>query len=323
MMVFKGLTNLDSLLSRNSISLKGWAEIPQKGFSGAKIFKQENSSGSSFIIKMTTLKIDWIMRATADFGCRESAWAGENFSNRDQIGNPAIGSAKDGELFSILMHDLSSSLLTNERLTHAQFDKILGGIRRMHALSVNDLHDVPWCSIENRLKLFEPNIEKLSGFRISDDILEGWDFFLSQAPLGVSDLVLALFKDTSPLEAALAKLPNCLVHGDLKIDNICLRPDGSVSLIDWSMVMNAPAAIDLGWFLAMNSKALPISLDEAISQYSSISSIDKDLIGHHNSLTVLCGLMIRGWRKALDAKKGEAAEFKWWCEQALHASRIL
>jgi hypothetical protein len=43
----------------------------------------------------------------------------------------------------------------------------------------------------------------------------------------------------------------------------------------------------------------------------------------HDALTVLCGLLLRGWRKALDAESGEPAELQWWCERATESSRFL
>ncbi len=297
--------------------------MSQLGFSGARIYGQSDHQGNSYVLKVTSAHTDWIMRATSDQRCREAILANSTCVRDDQIDSPAIGSAQDGAVFSILMHDISKYLLSNERLTYDQLNTILLGMNRLHSRTPPYESDVPWCSIEDRLTIFMPDPEKLADFRIASDILKGWELFFGYSPKYVGDLVRSLFDDIGPLKRALGQLPNCFLHGDLKLDNIGIYPGGTLSLIDWSMPMIAPAAVELGWFLAMNSRALPISLDETISAYTSYSNIERRLHERHQSLTILCGLLIRGWRKALDAKSGEPSEFLWWCKRASSASKIL
>jgi hypothetical protein len=73
----------------------------------------------------------------------------------------------------------------------------------------------------------------------------------------------------------------------------------------------------------MNSRVLPISLDDTMAAYATHSDIDPQLHELHRSLTVMSGLLIRGWRKALDAASGDPAEFHWWCERASNAATVL
>lgn len=320
---FEELHNLKRLLNKHGVSLSNWVEIGQPGFSGARIYKQSNHEGISYVLKVTSIHTDWIMRATSDQRCREAILANTTCVRNDQLNSPAIGSAQDGAVFSILMHDISEYLLSDERLTNDQLNTILLGMSRLHSLTPPNEPDVPWCSIEDRLTLFMPHPEKLAHFRIANDILRGWELFFDYSQKNIGDLVRSLFDDIDPLKHALGQLPNCFLHGDLKLDNIGIRPDGTLSLIDWSMPMIAPSAIELGWFLAMNSRALPISLDETMTAYTSYSNIEGRWHERHQSLTILCGLLIRGWRKALDAESGEPAELLWWCERASSASRIL
>ena len=308
---FETLHNLKHLLNEHDVSLSNWVEMSQRGFSGARIYKQSNQ-GISYVLKVTSAQTDWIMQATSDHGCREAILANAACVRDGRINSPAIGSARDGAVFSILMHDISEYLLSNERLTPGQLETILLGMSRLHSLAPPNESDVASCSIENRLTLFEPDPGKLAHFRIANDILRGWELFFDYAPRNIGDLVRSLFDDIGPLKRALGQLPNCFLHGDLKLDNIGIGPNGTLSLIDWSMPMIAPAAIDLGWFLAMNSRALPISLDETIAAYTSYSNIERRLHERHQSLTILCGLLIRGWRKGLDAGSGEPAELLWW-----------
>ena len=323
MTAFEELDNLKHLLDKHDVSTGNWVEMSHCGFSGAQIFKQDNPEGLSYILKVTAVHTDWIMQATSDHKCREAVLANTSCVRHDQIGSPAIGSVQDGSVFSILMHDISEYLLSNEQLTNRQLKIILHGMSRLHSIAPPNKSDVPWCTIEDRLTLFMPNPEKLAHFRIANDILKGWELFFDYAPKNIGDLVRSLFDDMDPMKRALGQLPNSLLHGDLKIDNIGICPHGTIFLIDWSMPMIAPVAVELGWFLAMNSRVLPISLDEALMEYASYSGIDRRLRDRHQSLAILCGLLLRGWRKALDAESGESSEFRWWCERASSASAIL
>jgi Phosphotransferase enzyme family len=322
-MRFEELHNLKHLLKQHDVSLANWVEMSQRGFSGARIYKHSHPEGSSYVLKVTSAGGDWIMRATSDYKGREAILANAAWVRDGQVSSPAIGSAQDGAVFSILMHDISEYLLANERLTHDQLNAILRGMSRLHSLVPPREADVPWCSVENRLTLFMPDPEKLASFRIANDILRGWELFFEHAPGSIGDLVRSLFDDIGPLKRALGQLPSCFLHGDLKLDNIGIHPDGTLSLIDWSMPMMAPAAIDLGWFLAMNSRTLPLSLDETLAAYTSCSTIEGRLHERHQALTILCGLLIRGWRKGLDAGSGEPSELGWWCERASSAAKLL
>lgn len=317
----ENLPNLKHLLDEHGISMSSWVEMDQRGFSGARIYRQFNQDGICHVVKVTSAQTDWIMRATSDRQCREAILANAGFAQN--ICSPAIGAARDGATFSILMHDVSEHLLSNEPLTTGQFTTLLRGISRLHTQTPPVNSDVPWCSIEDRVTLFMPDPEKLAQFRIGQDILKGWDLFFNHVPKSIADMVRTLFEDIRPLTCALEQLPNCLLHGDLKLDNIGILPDGALTLIDWSMPMVAPAAVEMGWFLAMNSRTLPVSLDETLTAYTTFSGLDGQLYERHRSLTVLCGLLIRGWRKALDAQSGDPSELRWWCERASAASKIL
>jgi hypothetical protein len=320
---FEGLHNLRQLLDRHDVPLTNWKELSQPGFSGARIYKQSNPGGLSYVVKVTSLQTDWIMRATSDRSCREAVLANTAGVRDGHVGSPAIESARDGSLYSILMHDVSAHLLPNDRLTNDQLTAILLAMSRLHSRTPPSDFDVPWCSIEDRLTLFEPDPDKLANFRIGSDILSGWELFFEYVPKDIGDLVRSLFDDIGPLIRALGQLPDSFLHGDLKLDNIGLHLGGSLSLIDWSMPMIAPAAVELGWFLAMNSRALPRTLDETMVAYTAYSNIESSVQERHQAMTILCGLLIRGWRKALDAASGEPAELRWWCEHASIASRML
>lgn len=320
---FGELHNLKRLLDRHGVPPTGWVETTGRGFSGARIYRRADQRGGAHVLKVTSARTDWIMRATSDHRCREAVLANAAGVGDHRVGSPALGSTQDGEVFSILMHDIADCLLPNEPLTDVQLRVILRAMSRLHAQAPPAGADMPWCSTRDRLTLFAPDPEKLRGFRIADDILRGWRLFFEHAPKDVGDLVRSLFDDIGPVERALGRLPSRFLHGDLKLDNIGIWPDGGLSLIDWSMPMVAPAAIELGWFLAMNSRCLPLSLEETMTAYASYADIGRRMLEHHHAMTALCGLLIRGWRKGLDAASGEPAELSWWCARASNAAEFV
>lgn len=320
-MSLEDLENLQRLQARFDLS-SNWQRVAHNGFSGAQIYRQRSRNGCPYILKIMSLNSDWIMRATKDERCREACLANVSFARDTSVESPAMGSSQDDGTYAILMTDISANLLSDRSLTNDQLMTILRGMGELHSVVPSSANGVPWCSVEDRLTLLMPDPLKLNAIRIKGDILRGWELFFRYASRDVADLVRFLFEDIQPLVRALETLPSGLVHGDLKLDNIGIEESAvgrRLLLIDWSLGMVAPAAIDLGWFLAVNSRALPTSLEATLEGYSSFSQLDGRVGQRHEALTAVCGILIRGWRKALDAEDGEPSELAWWCERASSA----
>ena len=113
---------------------------------------------------------------------------------------------------------------------------------------------------------------------------------------------------------------------------MALFDDGGVACIDWQMVLRAPVAVELGWFLVANSSALALPPDAVLERYfAAAAAFDPRALGDieaQRDLTWIVGLLLRGWRKGLDADashrlaSGVAAtdDLAWWCERALDAA---
>jgi hypothetical protein len=194
--------------------------------------------------------------------------------------------------------------------------------------------------------------------------LAGWDAFDRRAPASARDLVGRLSADPAPLLDALGRLPKTGLHGDLKLANVAPLDDGRVALIDWQMMSLGPVAVELGWLLVSNSSSLRRTPDEVLAAYhagavraaaESLSMGNSWLIGPsvgpemerdpdrlpprgldvtigdwdaQVDLTAIVGLLLRGWRKGLDAEAGvvlgsgmpAADDLAWWCSRALEAA---
>jgi aminoglycoside phosphotransferase (APT) family kinase protein len=222
------------------------------------------------------------------------------------------------------MCNISGDLLPQGSITDAHLDSIIDRMADLHRIDAPE--GVPWCDLRRRLTLLTPETARIAaeyGAPVAADITDGWLLFELHATAEVVRLVHQLFTDPVPLLQALALMPSAFLHGDLKLDNIGLDAEGRLWLIDWAMTLAAPAAVELGWFLAINSRRLPVSLDEVMARYADAMAMPVEQRARHDALTVLCGLLLRGWRKALDAEAGEPVELQWWCERAGDAVRVL
>jgi hypothetical protein len=227
--------------------------------------------------------------------------------------------------------------------------------------------DWPWCPLRERLLLLSrPSAERYraDGIPVGERFLAGWDAFDRRAPASARDLVGRLSADPAPLLDALGRLPKTGLHGDLKLANVAPLDDGRVALIDWQMMSLGPVAVELGWLLVSNSSSLRRTPDEVLAAYhagavraaaESLSMGNSWLIGPsvgpemerdpdrlpprgldatigdwdaQVDLTAIVGLLLRGWRKGLDAEAGvvlgsgmpAADDLAWWCSRALEAA---
>ena len=261
-----------------------------------------------------------------------------------------LGAAADGTAAAILMPDLSASLIPWDRrdgsaavIDDEALDRVLAAAATIHALPWASLRPSgpgptwPWCPLPERLQLTSrPAAERYGagGLPIGARFITGWDAFDLRAPRAARDLVDALARDVAPLIRALEGLPSTGLHGDLKLANVALLPDGRSAAIDWQMVSFAPVAVELGWFLVANVAQVRAAPDATLDRYrhALAAAGGEQAAGDwaaQRDLAVICGLLLRGWRKGLDAADevllptGISAEddLQWWAREAVAAAR--
>jgi hypothetical protein len=196
----------------------------------------------------------------------------------------------------------------------------------------------------------------------------GWAAFGRQATREARALVERLDRDPAPLLEALSTLPRTGLHGDLKLANVAFLDERRVALIDWQMTALAPVAVELGWMLVANSTSLPEPPDAVLARYrAALAAVagsplelaapfdptltypqpalwatvgqeappryrsSDEVVGPWETqldLTWIVGLLLRGWRKGLDAEAGTtlgsgvpaAEDLAWWCARATEAA---
>jgi hypothetical protein len=337
--------------------LDGLPEEPfaHDGWSGSSLSLIDRGD-RRFVLKRTSSARDWIVRATRDEELRE-AWFATALASTGpdgawiRLASPYLGAAADADGAAILMPDLSEELIAWERpgdepaIRTSLLASVLNAAARLHVIGrpVPAHGSVPWCPLPERLGLLaRPAAERYraDGNPVGERFLSGWDAFDRRAPARARDLVQRLADDPRPLVAALGELPSTMLHGDLKLSNVASMVDG-IAFIDWQLATYAPIAVELGWFLVSNVAQLPEGPDAILERYrSTAEAIAADVrpgpgldpgLGNWEAqvdLTILVGLLLRGWRKGLDAEAavvlptGVAAsdDLAWWSERAVEAA---
>jgi hypothetical protein len=380
------LRSLSDLLEELGVAGRPEHDFPTDGWSGARFSFVERHGPDSrterFVIKRTSLDVDWIAAATNDRLIRE-AWLANALGGPLVGGIPEgptayFGAAADGADAAIVMPDLTVELLAWERPGHAAVadietvETVVRALARLHVLMWPRIVDAaqfrpasdgpfPWCPLPERLTLtarptclrhLERGIP--SGVESAGKLLLGWDAFDRQAPSAARDLIAELSADPAPLVRALSRLPSTGLHGDLKLANVAVWPSGSqVRFIDWQMTIRAPVAVELGWFLVTNSAALPETQNRIIERYREAASSIGAFARHTEirpelfvtevtdtpfassddwpaqvDLAWIVGLLLRGWRKGMDAESGATLgsgvsgreDLDWWSEHAVAAA---
>ncbi|HEX5825129.1 MAG TPA: phosphotransferase [Candidatus Limnocylindrales bacterium] len=330
---------LAEVLGRNGLAGVPEQPFPNDGWSGASMTTLRRGR-DRFVLKRDSLARDWIARATLDGPILREAWfAAHGPTLPAPIRTPYLGVGMDGDEFGLLMPDLTGVLFDwNAAVTPLQLDRVLEALATVHAhpwgRALEDGAD-RWTPWRERLTLIcRPSLERAGPAHdaVADRLLPGWDAWDRLATPAARALVDRLATDPQPLLDSLADEPATLLHGDLKLANAGIAADGAVDVVDWQMVMVAPIAVDLGWFLVANVNALPLPPDAVLDRYRAAVGAAGIRTDRTDDLAILVGLLLRGWRKGADAAAGltlasgvgAAEDLAWWCDRAVEAAaRIL
>lgn len=332
---------LAELLDRHGLIGAPEEPFENDGWSGAGLTRlRRTSDGAGFVIKRDSLARDWIARVTRDVPqLREGLLADAAPSLPVPVRLPHLGVAQDGEDVALLMPDLAGSLLRWEApVAVDQLDLVLGGLAALHAEPWHRQLPATFAWTDLRLRVLL--LTRRSAARYEEDgnwvgerFRNGWDAFDRQATPGARAIIDRLTADPEPLFEALGALPDAGLHGDLKLGNVGLAHAGTVWMIDWQMTLVAPRAVELGWFLVCNVAGLPLPPDEVLERYRLAAGLPADeRWARERDAAILVGLLLRGWRKGLDADAGlttacgwsAGADLAWWSDATtVAAARLL
>ncbi len=275
--------------------------------------------GDAHVLKRMNPAHDWIMTALADPGWSVRVWAsGLLDALPDSVETAYVDCAHDGDGWAVLLRDVGAALVPegDAPISHEDNEAFLRTMRSTHR-ALDSWPGDGLLDLATRLREFDPahlrGCGLLGRHPVPPLVVDGWARLADEAllPPDVRSVVADLVDDSRPLRDALARLPQTVVHGDWKLGNLGRTPDGRVVLLDWQVVGPAPGCIDLGWYLAVNSRRLPVSKEDCLELSSPWS-------GREMALGLLCGFLQLGWNKC-----DEPDELAWWGDWVREGARLL
>ena len=297
--------------------------LANAGNSGGSLERVVLGEGTILVAKRVLPGGDWIGRATHDPG-REALLA--RCAGLPAAVDSATVAVEDDPRggWWVVMRDVGGELLDAESpLTREQGRQILTAAAALHGAFADAPPDAGLCSLHDRYALHGPGTaeaERGGTDLVPKQVEAGWACFAEAAAPDVAPAVLALVADPAPLaDATLRAAPATLVHGDLRDDNLGLRADGGLVLIDWGLAAAAPAAVDLAWFLLHDAWRIAATREQLVEDFVAAEGGDDGL-----ELGLLGGLVMYGWLLGHSAvvhpdpaeRSWAADELAWWSQRA-------
>src|SRR5581483_5855859 len=300
-------------------------------------FERVRIGGEPHVVKHVHVDDDWTMRFNGDIACNPArVWqAGlmDVLPERIDHGVVAVatGLGRNGWGAALLMRDLSDAMVPpgDALLTHEQHDSLVDDLAALSARMWGWKDTIGLVPLETRWTWFnhaQLAVEQERGWTepVPKIAYDGWERFATRAPADVFAVVDALRHDPSPLVERMRSTPLTFVHGDWKLGNLGTASDGRTALIDWTYPGEGPCCYELAWYLAVNRVRMPSSKEATMERFRrALERNGIDTTGWFDTqmrLSLLAGLVVFGWEKALD--EGDD-ELRWWCDRTREVMSLL
>jgi aminoglycoside phosphotransferase (APT) family kinase protein len=292
------------------------------------LFERVVIDGERFVVKHLHPDDDWIMRASGDVRCRPLLVWQSGLLDRmpARVDHAVVGAAaglgRCGWGSAIMMRDVTEWLIPegDALVTEEQEANLLDHMAQLHAAFWGWEDTVGLAPLSSRYTYFSSRLNEVedglrSGAAVPEIARDGWSRLPDAAP-SIADDILELRDAPWPVIAALAELPQTLVHGDWKMGNLGAGPDGRTILLDWATPGESPCVSELAWWLALNTKRLPSGKDANIELYRAAlerHGIDTSPWWDRALDLALLGALVQfGWEKAFEP----GPELDWWVDRA-------
>ena len=335
---------VESIHREPLVHVDGLSEAPLE-----RIVTTGPDGACSFVLKRFAYANDWVMRATGDTHGRPSVVWTSGLLDRlpSCIEHGIVACAHDGPGWAVLMRDVGETLIPpGDTPTMAgEQEHFLAHMAAMHARFWEQRQwghpRLGLCTPRQRYHALAPATMQRADIKscaVPQIAARAWDLLEDAVTPEVAAVVRALLDDPAPLCAALRAYPQTVIHGDWKLGNLGLtdgKPRRTV-LLDWALVGVAPPAVDLAWYLAVNSARLPITREATIETFTRClrealgDRFEQSWWEPQLDLALLGAFVQLGWNKLSGALHGdpgvrgrEQDEVRWWSERVLRGARHL
>lgn len=294
-------------------------------------FERIESGGQRYLLKRLSPASDWIMRVTGDHVHRPYlVWqAGIMDQAPPSIDHTVVamevqGDGDDAEL-TMVMRDVGANLIPegDDVITEYQHRRFMECLADLAARFWLWDDGIGLTTMTERLRFFAP--DNIAGELAAEVVPApiaaadtGWRKLAERSPL-LWGVAAAVHTDPTMLSDPLAATPHAFLHGDTKMGNLGMHPDGRMILLDWAYPGSGPPCWELCWYLALNRSRLPESKDDASGRYrNALETNGIDTGSWWTTQLDLCiiGIMATfGWEKAL----GDETELRWWEDRVSQA----
>lgn len=295
------------------------------GRSGARIERVLLRDGRQLVVKTVVPSQDLACVIDPDAADRELRLfeSGVLAQLPDSVGHAVVGGWREGGRVVIVMRDLGDAMITwQSRLTRSDCRRIVEAMVGLHRRFTGSA-PVGLVPLERWLVMLSPSTmggAPQGQHGLPAAVARGWGHFHEIAPPHVVDAVSAVHARPAALATALRARGTTLAHGDLWPVNVALPADEAVILLDWSLAVEAPGAVDLVAFVAGAASLADLTRDELVACYAVVSGNDQETV----DLSLFAGLALYGWNKALDAaehpdpdkRAQELTDLAWWVGRA-------
>jgi hypothetical protein len=174
----------------------------------------------------------------------------------------------------MLMDDVSAGVAPRGSFDEPAFRLLLDGLARLHGRhweqGPGHLGPVefPVSTLDQHTAMFTDPCAAAGG-RIEPtgwvaEVLDKVFLFRTYVPVLLdalspadADFYLDLCQHRERWLAPLSRLPQTLIHGDIRRANVAVLPSDGISLFDWDFACRAPAAADLAWYWLLHFWCYP------------------------------------------------------------------
>jgi hypothetical protein len=289
------------------------------GRTGASFERAVLADGTPVVIKHIRAD-DWMMLVAGGVSYLSRLWDGGAFDRVPEvIDHTMLAVEPNGDGFVVVMRDASDDVLVEGRvLSRAENRRVL--------VAMDEMYREFWgkesigCSVGQHVRVFSPKVLVTLGHLdtpVPELMKRGWSMFGDVAPPDVADAMHRLIEDPAGLIAELERVPQTLIHGDLRLHNMGLTDD-RVVLLDWELVGTAPPAIEFGWYLIISASRIDATREQITDDFREISGDRFDV--RALELGMISALLFLGWNKAIDILENpdpairaqERADLDWW-----------